>query len=78
MKKDIFKFTATATPTIPNYQTTYAATHGENPLLALRIPDEEGNIIDRREQAKFVMVKGRIDSIVYDLGEEQTGFIILS
>jgi hypothetical protein len=76
--KDIIHFTATAIPMIANYQTTYAAAHGETPTVALRTIDEDGNIIDRAEQPKFTMSSGLISSISWDLPDTETGFIILN
>ncbi len=75
--KDIIHFTAASGPAITNYQSTYATTHGENPIVVLRTVDVDGNIIDRPEQPKFTLASGMIDSISWDLPDAETGFIVL-
>jgi hypothetical protein len=76
--KEIINFTAVSAPAITNYQTNYAPTHGENPIVALRTIDADGNIIERNEQPKFTLASGLISSISWDLPGNETGIIILS
>lgn len=70
-------FAADATPSLTNYQATYAATYGEHPNVQLVTIDGDGNYIVRSEQPKFTMAAGLIDSIGWDLPDAETGFIIL-
>ena len=74
----IISFTATKTPTIDAYNSTYASTHGQFPNVRLITVDGSGNRWEREEKPKYIMVSGVIDSIVYDLAEPETGFIILT
>jgi hypothetical protein len=75
--KTIVEFTATATPTLADYQTNYSYLYGEYPTVILRTIDGDGNYIDRKEQAKFNMSGGLITSISWDLPEAETGYIII-
>jgi len=76
--KSIITFTATATPTISNYQSTYKATHGQYPQARLMYIDGDGNWNEWMQQPKFNVIAGVVDSITWDLAEALTGFIILS
>jgi hypothetical protein len=76
--KEIIHFTAASGPAITNYQSLYASVHGENPMVALRTIDMDGNIIDRSEQPKFTLASGLITTIGWDLPEAETGFIVLN
>ena len=78
MKKKIIPFTATATPTIPNYQTTYAATYGEYPDVKCIIMNDANNGYQRQQMPQMTFVDGKLDSIYFDLGEKLSGYIILS
>jgi hypothetical protein len=75
--KLVVSFAADATPTLADYQTNYAATYGEHPVVQLVTIDGDGNYIQRSEQAKYTMALGLIDSISWDLADAETGFIIL-
>ena len=74
----VISFTATKTPTISGYDSTYASTHGQWPNVRLITVDSAGNRWEREEKPKYIMASGLIDSIVYDLAEAETGFIILT
>jgi hypothetical protein len=76
--KTIITFTATATPTISNYQTSYKTLHGQYPQARLMYIDEDGNWNEWMQQPKFNTIAGVVDSITWDLAEALTGFIILS
>jgi hypothetical protein len=74
--KETIHFTSTKTPSITDYQTNFAATHGENPVLILKTI-LNGNLVMRNEQPTLTMVNGLIDSIAWDLPDLETGYIIL-
>lgn len=78
--KEIISFTATATPEITDYTGSYATVYGQFPTISLYTYDEDDNLIQRTEKPKFIMggVIPHIVSIIFDLGEPATGFIILS
>jgi len=76
--KGIIPFTATAAPVIADYQDDYANVYGEHPTVKIKTIDGDGNYIERNEQAKFIMDGGLIDSIVWDLPDAESGFIIIS
>lgn len=76
--KTIIVFTATATPTVTNYQASYKSLHGEYPQARLMYIDGDGNWNEWMQQPKFNLVSGFVDSITWDLAEALTGFIILS
>lgn len=71
-------FTSTASPSLINYQTNYLA-FGECPQVTIIVdyPDEgcERELLQTPRRYK---VGGLLDSIVYDLDSEYTGYIILS
>lgn len=73
----IISFTATAAPGIINYQANYAALYGKYPRVSLITFDEDDNMIDRMEKPKRIIVADLLDSIIWDLGMEDTGIIIL-
>lgn len=74
----IIPFVDDQAPSILNYNTIYALSYGQYPILSIYTADDDGNYLQRSELAKLVLVDGLIDSIVYDLAEIATGFIILS
>ena len=76
--KSVIHFTSASGPAILNYQSVYAETYGEQPNIALRTIDADGNYIARNEQPKFTMVSGLISAINWDLPDAETGIIILS
>ena len=75
--KTVVTFAADSTPSLTNYQASYAATYGEHPNVQLVTIDGDGNYIARSEQPKFTMAAGLIDTISWDLPDAETGFIIL-
>lgn len=75
--KVVISFAADATPSITNYQALYATLYSESPDVALFTIDGDGNYIKRSEQPKYVMAVGLLDSIVWDLPDAETGFIVL-
>jgi hypothetical protein len=74
---EMIQVTATATPTVSNYQTRLAGIFGEYPKVRLFITDGDGNRYESMQNPKFIIVDDLVDSIVYDLGEEITGYILL-
>lgn len=64
-------------PSITDYDTLYASTYGQYPILSIFTSDN-GNFLQRSENATLVLTAGVITSITYDLAEPATGFIILS
>lgn len=73
----IISFTATASPTILDYDTTYAATYGQYPKFMLLLTDEDGNELESQSVPKRIITAGALTSIVWDLGEPATGKIIM-
>jgi hypothetical protein len=77
MEKKIFEFTNESNPSIKVYNTFYAATYGQFPHVSLYSIDEDGNRLEWMVKPKYILKNGLIDSIVYDLGSELTGIIVL-
>ena len=75
--KAIFPFIAERTPGIPDY-TLFKDSFGIYPVTKLYTVDASGNMIERSETAKIIIVSGVITSIIYDLVFAETGYIILS
>ena len=72
----VIPFTATATPTISAYQATYAHVYGEYPVVECWLVD--GTTRTLLMQPPIISLSaGLIDSIMFDLGFENTGFIII-
>ena len=69
-------FTSTSSPSISNYNTTYAATYGQYPTVIL-LTTSGSNYIERPEKPIRNIVSGYLDSIVWDLAIPETGLIIL-
>jgi hypothetical protein len=78
LAKLVMPFAATATPSLSDYQDLYAPLYGEHPSLVLKTIDDDGNYIQRSEQAKYTMSAGLIDTISWDFPDAETGFIIIS
>lgn len=73
----IIKFTNESSPSIANYNSLYADTFGQLPLVRIWTYDA-GDYQEQGARPKYLMIDNLIDSIVFDLGTPQTGFIILS
>lgn len=71
-------FTASMAPSILNYDTDYSNAYGQYPTIKLFTIDSDGNRLERSEKPKYLLVAGLIDSIVYDLAQIETGFILIS
>ena len=71
-------FTNTATPSLINYQTNYAFDYGELPKIELFTIDSASVCWSRQEKPVFNFVDGLIDSIVFDLSDECSGYITIS
>lgn len=75
-------FTASALPTIADYQTVYAAIHGNQPTVILIIITAAGRY-QSPQQPNFTLLTNTgspddlINTIYFDLGNPETGFIIL-
>lgn len=65
-------------PIITNYQSLYAAVHGEHPVLWLVVTIDAENAYISMQNPLFTYVNGLIDTISYDTGGNVTGFIILN
>lgn len=70
-------FADTSTPSLLDYQLTYADKYGEYPTITLFIFDGPDKRIKRSDEAYFNYVADKLDSITFDLGVPQTGFIII-
>jgi hypothetical protein len=77
-EKETVSFSATQTPSIENYQVTYAAKFGEYPTVKLFTTDGNGNRIPRSEVPVYELVNGKVSRIVWDLPEEVSGVIVIS
>jgi hypothetical protein len=77
LQKVIINFNS-ATPSIANYQATYAAIYGQYPNARLIWIDPAGDWNEWMQSPKFNIVGGVVDSISWDLGEILAGFIILT
>lgn len=75
--KEIIDVINDALPTISDYQATYAAVHGEYPLVRLIIIVDANTEYESAQRPQFTKVDGLIDTIFFDLGSEFTGYIIL-
>ena len=75
--KDVVGFTATATPTVTAYNTTWAAIHGQYPHVRCMIIVDATNEYELQKMPTFTKVDGLIDTIYFDIGEEMTGYIII-
>lgn len=83
-------FTASSLPTIINYQTdqedpedptkiiNYAEDFGENPHVRCIITVDELNRVQRLQNPFFTYVDDLIDTVFFDLGEELTGYMLIS
>lgn len=71
-------FIGDASPSILDYNLMYSSTFGDYPDVRIWIWDGVSGHDELSIKPKFIMVGGLLDSIVYDLGTPQTGFIILS
>lgn len=72
------EFNNTATPSITNYQIDYASHYGEFPDVTLMTYDVAGVEWERQDKPIRNYIGGLLDSIVYDLMEPYSGYIILS
>ncbi len=80
---DVIEFTAISNPSLLTYNTLYAPTHGQWPRITLITIDADNNRIERIEKPTYIMtdkdgtIDDLIDSIVYDLAQPETGYMIL-
>lgn len=81
---DVVQFTASALPTIADYNTDYAPTHGQFPRLELIIDNGDGTRYSRQQMPQFTTITSGngladlINTIFWDLGEPLTGWIIIN
>lgn len=73
----IISFAATQYPSILNYQINYATSYGAYPKVLLFTFDENNDMLERADKPKRVILNDVLDSIVWDLGYEDSGIIIL-
>lgn len=71
------EFTNTQTPSITNYQQSYAIPFGQTPKFVLRTYDSEGVEWERQEVPILNYVGGLLDSIVWDLSDLYSGYIYI-
>lgn len=72
------EFTNTNQPSLLDYQTNYAEDYGELPKFQLVTYDSEGVEWMRQEVPIIYKVDGLIDSVVWDLSDNYSGYIVLS
>lgn len=72
------EFTNTATPSITGYQNNYSLKFGQLPKFVLVTYDSAGVEWERQEKPIRNFIDGLLDSVVYDLSDIYSGYIILS
>lgn len=72
------EFTSTNIPSITNYQNNYATPFGQLPKFTLMTYDSVGVEWERQEKPIRNFVGGFLDSIVWDLSDNYSGYIIIS
>lgn len=72
------EFTNTRMPSIIDYQDKYAFVYGEFPDVTLMVEREVGVEWELQQVPVRNYVAGKLDSIVWDLPEELSGYIIIS
>lgn len=75
--KTVIAFIADASPSVVSYNALWAPTFGQLPTVRIWIATGS-DYQELPNRPKFTMSGGLIDTIVFDLGLPQTGFIILS
>lgn len=70
-------FSNTQTPSITDYQQNYAIPYGQLPKFVLMTYDSEGVECERQEKPIRNFVSGLLDSIVWDLSDVYSGYIII-
>lgn len=78
LKKTIITFTTDDTPTIANYNLLYSSLHGQNPDVRCIIEVTPLIRYERQQNPQFTYLNGLISTIYFDLGEELTGYMILT
>lgn len=71
-------FTNTQSPSITDYQQNYAIPYGQLPKFTLITYDSEGVEWERQEVPIRNFVDGLLDSVVWDLSDIYSGYIIIS
>lgn len=77
--KTVIEFVDEDEPSVLLYDTDYAPDYGQYPTVAIFTIDPSGNRIERSEKPYFIMLDGKIDSIVFGTFADglQTGFITI-
>ncbi|MEI7424309.1 MAG: hypothetical protein WCK18_19560 [Prolixibacteraceae bacterium] len=76
--KTIFEFTQEATPTISNYDSQHANFYGQYPDVKCIIKTGATSGYQLQQMPQFNYINGRIDSIYFDMGGAEDGFLVLS
>lgn len=76
--KTIIDFTKDAKPTISDYNTLYAEIFGQYPNVQCIIMIDAENGYQPQLMPFYTYVGGLIDTIYFDIGAENTGYLILS
>jgi len=72
----VIPFTSTATPTVSDYNTNYADIYGQYPVIECWLVDGDTRTL-LIQPPIITLVNNLIDTILFDLGFENTGFIII-
>lgn len=72
------EFLNTSTPSIINYQQTYAIPYGQLPKFTLITNNGNGVELERQEVPIRNYIDSLLDSIVWDLSDVYSGYIIIS
>lgn len=75
--KDVIEFTDVVTPTITDYNTLYAPTHGQYPSVRCHIDVDATTGFELQLMPQFTYIDGLIDTIWFDAGWSYSGKIIL-
>lgn len=83
---DIIEFTASARPTVSDYNTLYAPLHGQFPRLECIIDNGDGTRYQQQQMPQFTTLTSGgglddlIDTVFWDIGEgnEVSGWIIIN
>lgn len=72
------EFSNTQSPTISNYQENYSIPYGQLPKFTLITYDSEGIEWERQEVPRRIFIDDLLDSIIWDLSDSYSGYIIIS
>lgn len=72
-----FPFEMTTRPEITGYNAQYAAMYGQFPTVRMWIATSETSGYESQQKPLFTLIDNLLDTIYFELSEEQNGFLIL-